>query len=145
VRVPEQTHSSIVINADPATILGVIADVEAYPQWASGVDRAVAHASDDAGRPLSATFHSSMGMVKDSYTVDYDWQDSEVRWWLTKGEALRNLHGTYRCTILEDGGTKVEYFLDVELAVPVVSMLRRKGEKMIVEAALKGLKQRVEG
>jgi ribosome-associated toxin RatA of RatAB toxin-antitoxin module len=142
---PEQTRSSIVINAAPADILRVVADVAAYPEWAAGCDRAVAHAVDDQDRPLSATFHGSMGMIKDSYTVDYDWADTEVSWWLTKGEALKDLHGTYRCTPLEDGGTQVEYLLDVELAVPIVSMLRRKGEKMIVDSALKGLKRRVEG
>lgn len=143
--VPEQTHSSIVIEADPATILAVVADVEAYPEWASGCDRAQAHGHDEQGRPLSATFHGSLGLVKDSYTVDYDWADTEVSWWLTRGEALKDLHGTYRCTPRGDGTTEVEYRLDVELAMPIVSMLRRKGEKMIVDTALKGLKRRVEG
>jgi ribosome-associated toxin RatA of RatAB toxin-antitoxin module len=143
--VPEQTRSSIVINAAPAAILGVVADVEAYPEWAAGCDRATADAVDEQGRPLSATFHGSMGMIKDSYTVAYDWAETEVSWWLTKGEALKDLHGTYRCTPLGDGGTEVEYLLDVELAVPIVSMLRRKGEKLIVDSALKGLKRRVEG
>jgi ribosome-associated toxin RatA of RatAB toxin-antitoxin module len=143
--VPEQTHSSIVIQAAPAAIMRVIADVEDYGDWISGVDQVVVHAKDDEDRPLSATFHGSMGLIKDSYTVDYDWADTEVSWWLTKGEALKDLHGTYRCTDRGDGGTDVEYRLDVELAVPMVSMLRKRGEKMIVDSALKGLKRRVEG
>ena len=33
----EQTTSSIVIDADPADIMGVIGDFPAYPQWAKGV------------------------------------------------------------------------------------------------------------
>jgi ribosome-associated toxin RatA of RatAB toxin-antitoxin module len=143
--VPEQTHSSIVIDAAPAAIMRVIADVEDYPDWIGGVDHVIAHAKDDQDRPLSATFHGSMGLIKDSYTVDYDWQDSEVSWWLTQGEALKDLHGTYRCTERGDGSTEVEYRLDVELAMPMVSMLRKRGEKMIVDSALKGLKRRVEG
>jgi ribosome-associated toxin RatA of RatAB toxin-antitoxin module len=125
--------------------MGTIADVEAYPQWISGLDGAEAHGLDDDGRPLSATFHGNLGLVKDSYTVDYDWSDTEVSWWLTKGEAIKDLHGTYTCTDQGDGTTLVEYRLDVELAIPVVSMLRRRGEKMIVDSALKGLKRRVEG
>lgn len=141
----EQTHSSIVIAADPADIMAVIADVEAYPDWISGVDAATAHAVDDAGRPLEATFHGNLGLVKDSYTVAYDWGDTEVSWWLTRGEALKDLHGTYLCADQGDGTTQVEYRLEVELAVPVVSMLRRRGEKIIVDSALKGLKRRVEG
>jgi ribosome-associated toxin RatA of RatAB toxin-antitoxin module len=143
--VAEQTHSSIEIAAEPAAIMAVIADVEAYPDWVSGLDTVTAHEVDDSGRPLEATFHGNLGLVKDSYTVAYDWSDSEVSWWLTKGDALRDLHGTYRCTTLAGGTTDVEYRLDVELAIPMVSMLRRRGEKIIVDSALKGLKQRVEG
>ena len=142
---PEQTHSSIVVAADPAAIMAVIADVEAYPEWISGLESVTAHAVDEAGRPLEATFDGNLGLVKDSYTVAYDWADTEVSWWLTQGEALRDLHGTYTCTDVGDGQTNVEYRLEVELAIPIVSMLRRRGEKVIVDSALKGLKRRVEG
>lgn len=143
--VAEQTHSSIAIAAEPSEILSVIADVEAYPEWVPGLDTVVAHEVDEHGRPLSATFHGTMGLIKDSYTVAYDWAETEVSWHLTAGEALRDLHGTYACTPRADGTTDVEYRLDVELAMPVVSILRRRGEKMIVDSALKGLKRRVEG
>jgi ribosome-associated toxin RatA of RatAB toxin-antitoxin module len=142
--VAEQTHSSIDIAAGPTEILGVIADVEAYPEWISGLDNVIAHELDEQGRPLSATFHGTMGLIRDSYTVAYDWSETEVSWHLTEGEALRDLHGTYACTQREDGSTQVEYRLDVELAIPVVSMLRRRGEKVIVDSALRGLKKRVE-
>ena len=141
----EQTHSSIVVAADPAAIMAVIADVEAYPEWISGLESVTAHDADEAGRPLEATFDGNLGLVKDSYTVAYDWADTEVSWWLTQGEALRDLHGTYTCTDVGDGQTNVEYRLEVELAIPIVSMLRRRGEKVIVDSALKGLKRRVEG
>jgi ribosome-associated toxin RatA of RatAB toxin-antitoxin module len=143
--VPEQTHASIAIDAEPAEIMAVIADVESYPEWISGINTVTAHEVDDSGRPLSATFHGTMGLIKDSYTVAYDWADLEVSWHLTAGEALRDLHGTYACTVRDDGMTDVEYRLDVELAIPVVSMLRRRGEKIIVDSALRGLKRRVEG
>ena len=32
----EQTTSSIVIAADPAAVMAVIADFPAYPEWAQG-------------------------------------------------------------------------------------------------------------
>lgn len=125
--------------------MDTIAAVEAYPEWIPGLDSVTAHELDARGRPLSATFHGNLGLVKDTYTVAYDWDESEVSWHLTQGEALRDLHGTYRCTEQEEGGTGVEYLLDVELAIPIVSMLRRRGEKVIVDSALRGLKRRVEG
>jgi hypothetical protein len=60
---------------------------------------------------------------------------------------LKKLNGTYR---LEpkgagDGGpTEVTYQLEAELSMPMIGMLRRKAEKVIIDAALKGLKKRVE-
>lgn len=142
--VAEQTHSSIDIAAEPSEIMAVIADVEAYPEWISGLENVVMHDADEQGRPLEATFQGNLGLIKDSYTVAYDWADTEVSWWLTRGDALRDLQGTYACTDLGDGSTRVEYRLHVDLAIPVVSMLRRRGEKVIIDSALKGLKQRVE-
>ena len=140
----ELTHSSIVIAADPADIMDIIADVEAYGEWIPGIDAVTARGVDDAGRPAEATFTGNLGLIKDTYSVAYDWADTEVSWHLTKGEMLHDLHGTYTCTDLGDGTTQVDYSLAVELAVPVIGMLRRRGEKVIVDSALKGLKRRAE-
>jgi hypothetical protein len=41
-------------------------------------------------------------------------------------------------------GTSVTYALSVDLAIPIIGMLRRKAEKVIIDTALKGLKRRVE-
>ena len=36
------------------------------------------------------------------------------------------------------------YRLAVDLSIPMIGMLRRKAEKVIIDTALKGLKKRVE-
>ena len=43
-----------------------------------------------------------------------------------------------------NGTTTVEYRLAVDVKIPMIGMLKRKAEKVIVETALKGLKKRVE-
>ena len=144
--VAEQTHSSIVIASDPGSIMDVIADVEAYPEWTSGLTKVTADEVAEDGRPLAATFQGSLGgVMKGFYSVAYDWSPTEVSWHYTAGDALKDLHGSYACTDRGDGTTQVDYRLEIELAIPIVGMLRRRGEKAVVDSALKGLKRRVEG
>jgi hypothetical protein len=45
---------------------------------------------------------------------------------------------------LGDGTTRVTYRLAVDVAIPLIGMLKRKAEKVIIDTALKGLKKRVE-
>ena len=52
--------------------------------------------------------------------------------------------GSYALTEAK-GATTVTYSLAVDLNIPMIGMLRRKAEKVIIDTALKGLKKRVEG
>ena len=40
--------------------------------------------------------------------------------------------------------TEVTYRLAVDISIPMIGMLKRKAEKVIIDTALKGLKKRVE-
>ena len=42
-----------------------------------------------------------------------------------------------------DGSTEVTYRLALDLSMPMIGMIKRKGEKILIDTALKGLKQRV--
>jgi hypothetical protein len=57
---------------------------------------------------------------------------------------LRGLDGAYELVEAADGSTEVTYRLAVDLAMPMIGMLKRKAEKVIIDTALKGLKKRVE-
>lgn len=144
-RVSDTTSSSIEIAAPIERIMAVIADVEAYPQWVGGLDEVHVLTNGADGRPATAKFAGNMGMMADSYTLGYEWSDTGVAWHLVEGSKLTKLDGSYTCTPVGASATRVEYRLTVGLAIPVVGMLRRRGEKVIVDSALKGLKQRVEG
>ena len=66
-----------------------------------------------------------------------------LRWTLAEGKMLRAMEGSYE--LVEGGsGTQVTYKLAVDVAIPMIGMLRRKAEKVIIDTALKGLKKRVE-
>lgn len=142
----EQTESSIVVNAAPSAIMDVIADLPAYPQWSDGITEVTVLAMfEDDGRPADARFHLSSGPIKDTYELEYDWdEDRSVSWHLTKGDMLTAMDGTYWLDPNGDGSTTVRYRLAVDVKIPMIGMLKRKAEKVIVDTALKGLKKRVE-
>jgi ribosome-associated toxin RatA of RatAB toxin-antitoxin module len=139
-----ETTSSILIEADPASVMAVIADFDAYPEWAKGVKSAEVLSEYEDGRAGEVAFVLDAAPIKDEYTLTYDWDgDSQVTWSLVKAKMLKAMEGAY---ILKerDGGTEVTYQLAVELSIPMIGMLRRKGERVIIDTALKGLKKRVE-
>jgi ribosome-associated toxin RatA of RatAB toxin-antitoxin module len=141
----EQTTSSLVISADPGSIMGVIADFDSYPLWAQGVKKAdVVHDGAD-GRAKEVYFELDASPIKDAYTLSYDWRgDESVTWTLVQGKMLKRMEGAYELADHGDGSTEVTYRLAVEISIPMIGMLRRKAEKVIIDTALKGLKRRVE-
>ena len=140
----EQTTSSIVIDAPKEQVMAVIADFPAYPEWAQGMKRAEVVETGANGRASKVHFDLEAAPIKDSYTLGYDWQgDDSVRWNLVEGKMLKAMEGAYELRP-SGGGTEVTYRLAVELSIPMIGMLRRKAEKVIIDTALKGLKKRVE-
>jgi ribosome-associated toxin RatA of RatAB toxin-antitoxin module len=141
----EQTTSSIVVDAPPAAVMAVIADFPAYPQWAKGVTRADVVATGPDGRAEKVFFHLEVPPITDEYTLAYRWDDDrEVTWTLAEGKMLRALDGAYTLRDRGDGSTEVVYRLALDLNIPLIGMLKRKGEKILIDTALKGLKKRVE-
>jgi carbon monoxide dehydrogenase subunit G len=141
----DQASSSITINADKAAVMAVIADFEAYPEWASMIRTVTVDEKGADGRGTQVSFVLDAGVLKDEYTLAYEWHgDDRVDWHLVKGKALKSQEGAY---VLESSGdgTDVTYRLAVDLNIPMLGMFKRKAEKVIIDTALKGLKKRVEG
>lgn len=142
----EQTSSEIVIDASPATIMEVIADLPSYPEWSDGIESVtVLSRYEDDNRPADARFTVKSGPINDTYELEYDWTgDTRVTWTLTKAEMLTAMDGEYELVPDSGGGTTVHYRLAVDVKIPMIGMIKRKAEKVIVDTALKGLKKRVE-
>ena len=140
----DQASSSITINADKSAVMAVIADFESYPEWASMIRTVTVDETGADGRGTKVSFVLDAGVLKDEYTLAYDWQgDERVDWHLVKGKALKSQEGSYELTD-RDGSTEVVYRLSVDLNMPMLGMFKRKAEKVIMDTALKGLKKRVE-
>lgn len=140
----DQTQSSITIDAPASRVMEVIADLGTYPEWAGVKQTRILQTFPD-GRPREVEMTIDNGPIKDTYTIQYQWHgDKQVNWQLTESGVLRDLDGTYSVTDLGDGTSEVTYRLMVDLSIPIIGSIKRKAEKAIVDAALKGLKKRVE-
>jgi uncharacterized membrane protein len=141
----DATSSSITIAAPPERVMAVIADFAAYPDWAEQINKVEVLKPGDGVRAERVRFMMDAGAIKDSYTLDYVWAPDgrSVSWTLVKGQIQKAQDGSYALAGRGDS-TTVTYSLAVDLNIPMIGMLRRKAEKVIIDTALKGLKRRVE-
>jgi uncharacterized membrane protein len=145
-RMADRTTSSTTVDAPRAEVMAVIADFPAYPEWAGSIKSVEVLGTGEDGRAQTVRFVLDAGMISDTYTLGYTWQgDDAVSWQVVEpGKMVSDLRGSYRLAD-RGSGTDVTYELTVDLSVPMIGMIKRKAEKVIVDTALKGLKKRVEG
>jgi uncharacterized membrane protein len=141
----EKSRQSITIDAPAEAVMAVIADFPAYPEWASSVKQVDIVEEYADGYASQVRFAVDAGVVKDDYTLGYQWAEdgSWVSWTLIESKMMKSQEGSYE--LVESGGqTEVTYTLDVETSTPMLGLLRRKFERTIMDIALKALKKRVE-
>ncbi|MFD9126649.1 SRPBCC family protein [Kitasatospora sp. NPDC059571] len=142
----EHTRSSINIEAAPAEVMAVIADFAAYPAWTGEVKEIEVLAAGADGRATEVRLVLDAGAIRDEHVLAYTWDgDREVGWTLVKSQMLRALDGSYSLAAQKNGTTEVTYQLAVDVKIPMLGMIKRKAEKVIIDRALAGLKKRVEG
>jgi carbon monoxide dehydrogenase subunit G len=141
----DQSTQSITVDAPAADVMAVIADFPSYPQWVAAAKKVEVEETGDDGRARRVHFVLDAGAVKDDYVLEYTWEgDRQVSWTLVKGQMQKRQEGSY--TLEEtDGGTEVTYRITIDLSIPMLGMIKRKAEKVILDTALKELKKRVEG
>lgn len=140
----ETVRESILVKADPDTIMDVIADFDAYPAWQPDFKSVEVLDTDEDGWATQVRFVLDAMIMTTTYTLAYTYTDTTMSWHLVEGEQVRKLEGSYTLEDAGDGQTKVTYELEVEPAISVPGILKRKATKKIVDTALKGMKQRVE-
>jgi ribosome-associated toxin RatA of RatAB toxin-antitoxin module len=146
----DRTESSIDIAAKPGEVLDVIADFESYPQWATEVKKVQVLTEEGDGWADRVKFTLVAGAIKDTYVLDYEWDVKKngtgvVSWQLVEATVLKAMNGSYTLAAKGRDETTVTYRLAVDVKIPMLGMLKRKAEKVIIGTALKELKKRVEG
>lgn len=142
----EGTHSQLEIDASAEALYDVAADVDAYPEWATGVKEAEVLETDAEGRVSRARFVLE-GFIKEiHYVLEYTHdRPARLSWTAVEGDDLEMLEGSYVFNPQEDGSTEVIYSLSVIPRFTIPGFIRRQAERQIVTTALRGLRKRVTG
>lgn len=144
----DSSTQSIIIGASPDRVATVICDFPRYPEWAEAVRRAEVIEEYEDGYASQVRFTLDAGVLADEYVLAYEYAEdiSRIEWHLVAPSKMqKSQRGSY--DLVGDAAgttTTVTYTLEVELSVAMLGMFRRKAEKMIMDAALKQLKRRVE-
>ena len=141
----EGTVQRIEVSAEPQHIYEIALDLEAYPDWISGMKEVEVVEEDEYGRPVRVDFRADAMIKEISYTLLYSYEmENGFSWTAEPGNDIKAMDGSYEFNALEDGSTEVLYALRVDTAFSVPGFLRRQAEKQIVSSALRGLKKRAE-
>ena len=141
----DKTAQTIYIDADPATVMDVIADIGSYPDWVAEYPETEVLDVYADGYPKTARMVLDATVLKDTMVFAYQWPADRktVSWSLVSSTLLKALEGTYRLSP-KGSGTEVTYELSVDLMIPMIGLLKRKAERRLTDTALKDLKKRVE-
>jgi ribosome-associated toxin RatA of RatAB toxin-antitoxin module len=132
----------VTIEATPAEILDVIADVESTPTWSSQYQSAEVLEAYDDGRPKRVKMKVKSVGISDEQVVDYTWTDTSASWTLVKAGQLKSQDASY--TLTPDGDkTKVKFDITLDLSVPLPGFVLKRVMKGAMETATDGLRKQV--
>ena len=132
----ETATETIIIAAPPEQVWAIATDLEKYPEWTHDVKDVLITARDEAGRPSHVEFRTSALGRSTHYTLSYDYTDAPavLAWSMIKGDIQRSIDGAFRFRRTDDGGTHVQYDLQIELVVPLPGFVKRRAERRILNA-----------
>ena len=143
----ESSTQSIVVHATPERVVEIISDFPEYPVWASAVQSVEVLEEYEDGYASRVHFVLDAGVLKDTYVLEYEYAEdlSRIQWRLVEPSRVqKSQDGAYDIDDNGDGTVTVTYSLSVQLSAPMLGMLRRRAEKMIMDVALRELKKRAE-
>jgi ribosome-associated toxin RatA of RatAB toxin-antitoxin module len=132
----------VTIEATPAEILDVIADVESTPTWSPQYQSAEVLEAYDNGRPRRVKMKIKTAGISDEQVVDYTWAGDIVSWTLVSAGQLKAQDASY--TLTPDGDkTKVKFDITIDLSIPLPGFVLKRAMKGAMETATDGLRKQV--
>lgn len=140
----ESTVQSIEVDASPAEVFAVAADIDSYTEWATGIRQVEVLERDEQGRAHRAAFVLE-GFIKEiSYELVYTYDEPNLMSWAADPSPdIEMLEGSYSFNETSPGVTEVVYAFSVLPSFKIPGLIKRQAEKQIVTTALRGLRRRV--
>ncbi len=132
----------VLIEATPAEILDVLADVESTPTWSPQYQKAEILETHDDGRPRRAKMTIKAAGLTDDQVIEYTWTDTSVSWTLVSAGQLKAQDASYTLTP-EGDKTRVRFDMLVDPSVPIPGFLLKRTLKGGMETATDGLRKQV--
>ena len=132
----------VVIEATPAQILDVMADVESTPSWSSQYQSVEILDTYDDGRPRQVRIKVKAAGITDEQVIEYTWTDNKVSWTLISAGQLKAQDASYTLTP-DRKKTKVRFDIKVDLSVPLPGFVLKRAMKGAMETATDGLRNQV--
>jgi hypothetical protein len=129
-------------DAAPEAILDALADIEEVPSWSTVHRHAEVLDRYPDGRPHHVKATVKIMGITDKEMLEYHWGDDWMVWDAQDTFQQRGQHGEYKL-VREGDRTRVRFDLIIDLAAPIPEFLLRRAKKMVLEAAVDRLRNRV--
>jgi uncharacterized membrane protein len=143
----EFSKSTVTIEAPISDVQKTLSELDKYPEWSTQIKSAESLATDDQGRITKIKMSIDAGVMKDRVVLDYDWSQApeKIIFSLDEADLLTSMDGAYTFKSIDSETTEVTYELGVSLSMSIPDMMRKKAEKVTIDAALAQLKSHLEG
>lgn len=135
---------TVEVNADANTILAIVVDFEAYPEWNQEVKAVYILARYDDGRPSQLRLDTVIADHEHTYIqAVYYPSSSQIQTVMQQGELFSKQHQLF--SVVEMGSSSLlTVDLDVETTLPVPGMMVKKLAGDVLEHLAANLKARSE-
>src|SRR5918997_5630395 len=133
----DTSTQSIQVQAPLDKVAAVICDFPRYPEWADAMKQVEVLSEYEDGYAAQVRFVIDAGVLADDYTLEYSYAEdlSRIEWHLVAPSKMQKTqNGSYDIDANDDGTSTVTYTLEVDLAVGMLGMFRKKAENMIMDA-----------
>ncbi|BBX47473.1 SRPBCC family protein [Mycobacterium cookii] len=135
---------TVEVSVDAASILAIVADFEAYPQWNDGVKGLWVLARYDDGRPSQLRLDAKYEAIEDSLIqAVYYPNPNQIQTVLQQGNLFKKQEQLF--SVVDTGGSSLlTVDLDVEPSLPIPAPMVKQLANNVLDYLADALKKRAE-